>query len=216
MKDRGRTQSGFVSYWCPGPRRGALGAIADLLDVVACLTIRRHSIAKLRHRAFTGVVTSQHEIHTIVETIQQLAQVPCTAGNILCRIVRTSHAKARRSSRHQLHQTARAFRRHNSRIEVRLLLHHQKDQIRIDVVLVAVLTNQTVETAAARAPATRLLPRLRNNFSIFYLDTIDTRSIEEYRHRTALVPNTRRRLRGAVSLDARAAFQIDPRRLVVR
>src|SRR5262249_38037574 len=39
--------------------------------------------------------------------------------------------------------------------------------------------------------------------------------IEEYRHRTALVPDTRGRLRCAVSFDTSTAFEINPRRFVV-
>src|ERR1051325_4209626 len=122
---------------------------------------------------------------------------------MLSRIVRTPCAKSCRSSRHQLHQPARALRRQRSRVEVRLLFHHQKDQVWIDVVLVSVLTNQTVATSTTSPPAARLLSGLRDPLSIFHFNTIDTSCIDEYRHRTALVPNTRRRLRCAASFDAR-------------
>ncbi len=104
--------------------------------------------------------------------------------------MRASHAKARRSSRHQLHQPARALWRNGARVEVRLLLHHQKDQVGIDVVFVSVLANQTIETTSAGAPTTRLLSCLGDHRRIFNLDTIDASGIDEYRHRTALVPDT--------------------------
>src|SRR6185369_2877240 len=172
-KDTSRSRSVSVSYWFPGTRSCALVAVTDLLDVVTRLSIRRHLVTKLRHCTLACVVTSQHEIHAVIETIQQLSQVSRTTGNILRRIMRASHAKSCRCSRHQLQQTARALWRNSMRVEVRLLLHHQKDQIGIDVVLVTVLTNQTIETSSAGAPATRLLSRLRDQLSVFDFDAID-------------------------------------------
>src|SRR6185369_8658205 len=95
-------------------------------------------------------------------------------------------------------------------VEVRLLLHHEKNQIRIDVVLVCVLENQTVEARAARAPAAFFLSGARDDRRVFEFDAIDTSTLEENRHTDAFVPNAGRRLTRAVSFNACAAFQIDP------
>src|SRR6185369_15466312 len=120
--------------------------------------------------------------------------------------MRSSHTKTRCRSRHQLHQTTRAFRRNGARVEMRLLLHHEKDQVRINSILVTVLSNQAVEPGSTSAPTTRFLSRLRNGRGIFNFDPIDTSSIEKDRHRTTFVPNTGWRLARAVGLDARSAF----------
>src|SRR6185369_10342525 len=97
-------------------RDGPFVAFADLLYVVASLLIRRHLVSKLRHRTFAGVVTRKHEIDAVIEAIQQLSQIACAAGNVLCGIVRASHTVARSRARHQLHQPTRTFRRHGVRV----------------------------------------------------------------------------------------------------
>src|SRR5687768_16330837 len=98
---------------------------------------------------------------------------------------------------------------------MRLLLHHQEYQVRINSMPVTALTDQTIEPRSASTPATFFLSGFRDRFSVFEFDTIDTAAIDKDRHRTTLVPNTRRRLRCAIGFDASAAFQIDPGGLVV-
>src|SRR6185369_3705206 len=162
-----------------GTRDGPFVAFADLLYVVASLLIRRHFVSKLRHRTFARVVTRQHEIDAVIEAIQQLPQVSRATGNILRGIVRASHTVTRPRARHQLHQPARTFRRDRVRVEVRLLFHHQKDQVWIDIVLVTILTDQTVEPGPASAPTACFLSGLCDRRLIFDFDTIHTRAVDE-------------------------------------
>jgi hypothetical protein len=49
----------------------------------------------------------------------------------------------------------------------------------------------------------------------FQLNAIDTAAIDEHRHAAPLVPCAGERLARAVSFNARAAFQVNPDRLVV-
>src|SRR5688572_11089491 len=134
---------------CGGPLCSgccSLVAIADLLHVVASLSIRRHAFSELRHGTLAGVVTRKYEIDAIVEPVEQFSQVTRSARNVLCCVMRTPDAEAGRRSRHQLHQTPRAFRRDCTRVEVGFLFHHQENQVGINSILVSVLTDQRIET----------------------------------------------------------------------
>src|ERR1044072_2969008 len=83
------------SCWFLRTSDGPFVALADLLNVVASLFIRRHFVSKLRHRAFASVVTRKHEVHAVIEAIQQLTKIARATGNILRGIVRPSHAETR-------------------------------------------------------------------------------------------------------------------------
>src|SRR5689334_20517660 len=62
--------------------------LADLLHVVAGLGIRRNLVSKLNDRSLARVVARQNQIYAVVELVQQLAQIACSARDVLRGIVR--------------------------------------------------------------------------------------------------------------------------------
>jgi hypothetical protein len=91
---------GLRGSWSLRSRCGSLVLLADLLHVVASLLVGRYAMTKLSDRSLTGVVARQDQIDTVVEAIEQLAQVTCPTRDVLRRIVRPSHAEAMSRARH--------------------------------------------------------------------------------------------------------------------
>src|SRR5262245_652491 len=50
-------------------------AIADLFYVVACLFVRRNFVSEPYDCTFASVVTCQHQVHAVIESIQELTQI---------------------------------------------------------------------------------------------------------------------------------------------
>src|ERR1044071_9086823 len=63
-------------------------AIANLLYIVARLSVWGHSATKLHHRTFTRVITCKHKLNASIELIEQLLQVTGAPRDVLCRIRR--------------------------------------------------------------------------------------------------------------------------------
>src|SRR5207248_72333 len=118
-----------------------------------------------------------------------------SGGDILRGVAGVAHAEARGCARHQLHQPQRARRAERARVEVRLLLHHAEDQIRVNAVARAVLPYERVEPRAARRPAPLAPPGLavaRARHVGKYplaLDVINARALDEGRDVAAFIPD---------------------------
>ena len=94
-----------------------LVALRDAPHVLLRLAVRRDAVAVLHHSALARVVAREREAHVAVERVEQEAYVARAALYVLTRVEDVRDAEARRSPRHQLHQTARAFGRDGHALE---------------------------------------------------------------------------------------------------
>src|SRR5262249_22383573 len=63
-------------------------AFSNRFDVVACLSIGRDAATVLEHRAFTGIITRQHQIDFTAEPIHQFPHVLRTGSDVFRRVKR--------------------------------------------------------------------------------------------------------------------------------
>src|SRR4030095_1239700 len=91
-----------------------------------------------------------------------------------------------------------------------LLLHHQEYQIGIYAVSVSVVSDQSIESAASRAPTTFLGTIFCDHVPFLGVDPINAATFDKNGQWSTLVPNTFCGLRRAVSFDACATLQINP------
>src|SRR5689334_23326594 len=82
----------------------------DLLDMRACLTIRRNAAVTL-HGVGAGVVGGERQLQIAVELLQQRIEVTRPGIEILRRIERVRDAQLARRGWHELHQALRALAR---------------------------------------------------------------------------------------------------------
>jgi hypothetical protein len=108
----------------------------DAGNVLARLQIWRNALVLL-HAVRSGVVGRKRFDKVEVVTLQQLAQITGAAVHIRFRIEGVRHPQLRRGSRHELHQSLRAFGRNGMNFEPTLRSNDAADQIWIEPVTIA-------------------------------------------------------------------------------
>src|ERR1700730_12417926 len=89
----------------------------DLVYVVLRLWIRRHALV-LVHCPFTGVVTSEGQLHIAIESFQKPGQIFCSRLDVTSLIFRIVAMKSFCRAGQQLHQAARPRGRERIRIVI--------------------------------------------------------------------------------------------------
>src|SRR5262249_34010402 len=117
----------------------------DGANVVLSLEERWNTIAVYFYRTFPCVITRKRESHVTSKAIKQPSQVSRAAQNILARVKDVSHAEARSSLGHQLHQPRRSLWRNRGLIEARLRSHHRDYQARVEAVSAGCFLNQQID-----------------------------------------------------------------------
>jgi hypothetical protein len=95
----------------------------DLLDVAAGLLEGRHA-AIAHDRVLARVVPGQGQVHVAPEEVEEQAEVPHAAEDVLARVEGVGHPEALRGERHELHEAARALGRDGQGVPLRLDLDH--------------------------------------------------------------------------------------------
>src|SRR5664280_1508151 len=127
---RARDRASYL--WLP-----LLPALGQLLTVVVVddprhvsmgLAVGRHTLVLL-YALRTGIVRGQRFDHVVVVKQQQFAQVAYPAGDILRRIEGVLSPQLAGGTRHELHQSLRAFTRNCMRIVAALRTDHAGDEV---------------------------------------------------------------------------------------
>src|SRR5687768_9180345 len=105
---------------------------ADLLYVLTSFTIWGNVASVFHDRAFSGIITREHQIHATPEHGHQLLQITGAAHDVLGRIVWPTNTQPARCSGHQLHQSLGAFWAASELLKPRFLLDNTKDQVGIN------------------------------------------------------------------------------------
>src|SRR5882724_4684719 len=98
---------------------------------------------------------------------------------------------------------------------MRFLLHYEENQIGIDAIFVAVLSDQSIKLLASGAPAALLFSRrLCHFFHVLGLNAVYATALDKDRQGTPLIPNAGSQLGRAISFNTRATYKINPRGLI--
>jgi len=137
---------GFARLFAPIP----LAEAQHRRHVTARFLIRRHAAEALDRRA-ARIVGGERQRGVVVESIEQQAQQPHAAADVLPWVLNVGYTVIARGARRQLHQSASAFRRDRARVESRLGADHRLHQRGLDAILRGELVDDVVEVVAGCA-----------------------------------------------------------------
>src|SRR6266568_4945650 len=126
--------------------------LGDSLYIISSFTIGGDIASVFYHRSLAGVIAGENQIQPAAKFCQQLLKILSAAVDILGRLERMPHSKSARGSRHQLHQSARAFGTEGSHMKVGLVLDHAKNEVGIHTKPRPVGSNQVINPGVARGP----------------------------------------------------------------
>src|SRR6185312_13267559 len=93
------------------------------------------NMASFFYNRRTRIVGRQRQPPVSVETPVQIAQIRCSAADVLINPERVIHIEQLRSARHQLHHASRPLARYRTRVPIALDANHSPNHVRRNAIL---------------------------------------------------------------------------------